>query len=92
MDEMRMDERLRAYGDLEGLDPESRDAAVVRRLQTRAPRHPQPRNLLPGKPDPECTACAGDAAVCPLGGVNWRLCPHTSATSPPITAPWPHSR
>ena len=73
---MKMADRMSHFGNLAPLDPESRKAAIIRRLQAKAPRHPSPINLMPGTAAPDCEACGGDAKVCTLDGPNWRLCPH----------------
>ena len=90
---MKMSERLERYGDLATLDPESRRAALVRRQQAEAPRHPRPINLMPGIADPECVACEEDAVVCTLHDANWRLCPHAGPASRNVMQqPWPEPR
>ena len=69
--------RLSVYGDLSDLPPDV-DASTMRRKQWDAPRLPAEnrRTIQQGFADPDCEVCAGRLAECPLGGVNWRLCPH----------------
>ena len=69
--------RLSVYGDLSDL-PADVDASTVRRKQWSAPRLPAEdrQTIRHGFADPDCEVCAGRLAECPLGSVNWRLCPH----------------
>ena len=69
--------RLSIYGDLSDL-PADVDASTVRRRQWGAPRllAEDRQTIKPGYADPNCEVCAGRPIECPLGSVNWRLCPH----------------
>ena len=69
--------RLSVYGDLSDL-PADVDASTVHRKQRDASRLPAEdrRTIQQGFADPDCEVSAGRLAECPLGGVNWRLCPH----------------
>ena len=90
---MKMADRLKHYGDLAAVDPESSTAVLICHQQAEAPRHPRPVNLMPGTADPECEACEGDAGVCTLHGPNWRLCPHAGPASANVAQqPWPDAR
>lgn len=90
---MKMADRLRRFENLAPVELESSKAALIRRWQERAPRHPRPINLMPGTADPECEACEGDATVCTLQGPSWRLCPHAGPTpSSAVLRPWPEAR
>ena len=90
---MHMSERLARFGSLQGLDLHTTEADNVRRSQTASPRAAVPVNVIREKAVPDCPACNGNAELCPLGDVDWRLCPHAP---PPAIAGlarvWPESR
>lgn len=89
---MKMKQRLRTYGDLDLLDPTTTVATEVRRAQMNSPRARRPMNAAPGMPFPDRQACEGVAQVCPLGELDWRLCPHAGPSVARGEEAWPKAK